>query len=155
VELVDLEYLLERADFVCVCSALTVETRHMLSSSQLRAMKRTAYLINVSRGALLDEEAIVEVLREGGIAGAGLDVFEEEPLRPDSPLTGLPNVILTPHNLPWTEECFVGNGRGAAAALKAVARGQVPVDIANLEVLEQPRFVAALADWKHAAKQFG
>ena len=97
VRLVGLPELLREADFVSVHAPLTAETRHLLGRDQLRQMKRTAYLINTSRGPLVDEAALVEALEAGWIAGAALDVFETEPLPPSSPLLQRENVLLTPH----------------------------------------------------------
>jgi phosphoglycerate dehydrogenase-like enzyme len=97
VELVDLETLFAAADFVSVHAPHTSETDKIVSREQLALMKPTAFLVNTARGGLVDEAALAEALREGRIAGAGLDVFAVEPLPPDSPLRGLPNVVLTPH----------------------------------------------------------
>ena len=92
-----LPWLLGESDYVVLCTALTSETRHLIGAEQLRLMKRTAYLMNVGRGGLIDEGALVEALNGGEIAGAGLDVFEEEPLPPDSQLWDMPKVMITPH----------------------------------------------------------
>jgi glyoxylate reductase len=93
---VDLRTLLAESDFVSVHTPLLPETRHLIDADALRLMKRTAYLVNASRGPVVDEAALVQALREGTIAGAGLDVFEEEPrVHPD--LLGLSNVVLAPH----------------------------------------------------------
>jgi phosphoglycerate dehydrogenase-like enzyme len=89
--------LLPQADFVVLTVPLTAETRGMIGQPELRAMKPTAYVINVGRGGTVDEDALVQALREGWIAGAGLDVFETEPLPQDSPLWGLDRVIITAH----------------------------------------------------------
>ena len=92
-----LDEALGRADHVCLTVPLTRETRHLMDARRLARLPAGAYLYNVSRGAIVDEAALVEALRAGRLAGAGLDVFEEEPLPPTSPLWGLDNVILTPH----------------------------------------------------------
>jgi phosphoglycerate dehydrogenase-like enzyme len=89
--------LLPQADFVVLTVPLTTETRHMIGEPELRAMKPTAYLVNVGRGGTVDQEELIRALQEGWIAGAGLDVFETEPLPEDSPLWGLDNVIVTSH----------------------------------------------------------
>lgn len=94
---VSLKELLEKSDFVSLHCPLTPQTRHLMGRENLSRMKPGAYLINTSRGALVDEEALVEALRAGKIAGAGLDVLEEEPPAPENPLFGFSNVILTPH----------------------------------------------------------
>ncbi len=94
---VDLEELLKESDYVSLHSPLTDSTRHMIGREQLAVMKPTAFLINTSRGALIDEKALIEALQKGIIAGAGLDVQEEEPPREDNPLYTMDNVVLTPH----------------------------------------------------------
>jgi len=96
-ECVSIEELLKRSDIVTIHVPLLPETRHMINEQRLRLMKKTAILINTSRGAVVDTAALVKALGEGWIAGAGLDVFEEEPLPRDHPLTKLENVVLTPH----------------------------------------------------------
>jgi len=92
-----LEDVLARGDFVVVCLPLTPETEGIIGESELHLMKPTAYLVAVGRGRVVDEDALLRCLREGWIAGAGLDVFAQRPLPTDSPLFDLPNVILTPH----------------------------------------------------------
>ncbi|SHM26613.1 Phosphoglycerate dehydrogenase [Caldanaerovirga acetigignens] len=89
--------LLSKSDFVVCAVPLTAETRHLLREEHFKAMKSTAYFINIARGAVVDEEALIKALKEGWIAGAALDVFEKEPLPPESPLWEMPNVIITPH----------------------------------------------------------
>ena len=89
--------MLPQCDFVVTSVPLTPATRHLIGSRELAAMKRSAFLINIARGEVVDEEALIRALREGTIAGAGLDVFANEPLPADSPLYGMDNVILTPH----------------------------------------------------------
>ncbi|MEW6547813.1 MAG: D-2-hydroxyacid dehydrogenase [Bacillota bacterium] len=92
-----LHRMLGRADWVVLCVPLTAETRKMIGERELKAMKPSACLINVARGEVVDEPALVAALKAGWIAGAGLDVFATEPLPPQSELWGLPNVVLTPH----------------------------------------------------------
>ncbi|MEM2920934.1 MAG: NAD(P)-dependent oxidoreductase [Candidatus Bathyarchaeia archaeon] len=93
----DLPHIMAESDFVLVSIVLTPETRRMIGEKELRMMKKSAYLVNISRGGVIDESALVKALKEGTIAGAGLDVFEVEPIQPDNPLLKLENVILTPH----------------------------------------------------------
>jgi phosphoglycerate dehydrogenase-like enzyme len=90
--------LMRRSDVVMIACPHTAETHHLIDAEALRLMKPTAYLINVTRGGVIDEAALVDALRAGRIAGAGLDVFEVEPLPEDSPLWGMDNVIVTPHS---------------------------------------------------------
>jgi phosphoglycerate dehydrogenase-like enzyme len=89
--------MLAECDFVVISLPLTPETKGLIGEEELRAMKPNAYLVNVSRGGIVDEPALIKALQEGWIAGAGLDVFQKEPLPPDSPLYNLGNVILSPH----------------------------------------------------------
>src|SRR6185436_14142993 len=102
-------------------------------------MKPTAYLINVARGPIVDQEALVDALRNGRLQGAGLDVFEREPIDPSDPLLSLDNVIVTPHAIGWTDECFGLNGRSAVASLIDVARGKVPRHVVNRDALASAR----------------
>ena len=95
--------LLAQSDFVVLAVPLTKETRHMIGEAELRAMKPSGVLINIARGAVVDTEALVRALKEGWIAGAGLDVFEQEPLPPESELWSLENVIMSPHISGGTE----------------------------------------------------
>ncbi len=104
VKFVDLDTLLSESDVVSLHVPLVPETRHMIGMSQLKMMKPTAILINTTRGGVVDEDALVEVLRSKRIAGAGLDVFEKEPLPMDSPLLMMHNVVLTPHIAFLSEE---------------------------------------------------
>ncbi|HET9477680.1 MAG TPA: D-2-hydroxyacid dehydrogenase [Dehalococcoidia bacterium] len=93
----ELPYLLGESDYVVVAVPLTQESRHMIGETELRSMKPTAVIVNIARGAVIDESALVWALKEGWIAGAALDVFEQEPLAADSELWKLPSVLLTPH----------------------------------------------------------
>ena len=108
VELAGLDDVLERADFVSLHVPLTGETRGMIGKDALAKMKPTAFVVNASRGGVVDEVALAKALHEGEIAGAALDVYEEEPLATDSPLRSAPNLILTPHLGASTEEAQVG-----------------------------------------------
>jgi len=98
--------LLHKSDFVLLSLPLTEETKHLIGEEELRMMKSSAYLINIARGALINEIALIRALKEGWIAGAGLDVFETEPLPEDSELHELSNVILTPHMAAHTTALF-------------------------------------------------
>ena len=92
-----LHELLAMSDYVVIAVPLTPQTEKLIGEAELRAMRSSAYLVNIARGRVIDEQALIRALREGWIAGAGLDVAEEEPLPPESPLYSMPNVILTPH----------------------------------------------------------
>ena len=106
VELVELEELYRRSDVVSLHVRLTRETTGMIGRRELGVMRRTAILVNTARGAVVDETALVEALRSGGIGGAGLDVFQTEPLPEGHPLSDLPNVVLTPHSGGVTAEAL-------------------------------------------------
>jgi glyoxylate reductase len=132
---VSLETLLRESDFVTLHTPLTEETRHLIGAAQLRAMKRTAVLVNTARGPIVDEEALAEALREGRIFGAALDVFAEEPIRPDSPLLGLENVVLLPHIGSASVATRRRMATMAAENLIAGLKGQRPAHLVNPEVL--------------------
>jgi phosphoglycerate dehydrogenase-like enzyme len=139
VELLRLDDLVGSADFVCICCALTPETHHLIDARRLALMKSTSYLINVARGAIVDQRALTEALQAGRLRGAGLDVFESEPIARDDPLLALENVILAPHAICWTDECFRGNGQSACASILEVAAGRVPPHVVNRGVADHPR----------------
>ena len=133
-EYVDLERLLEESDIVTLHTPLTPETKHMINEERLRRMKRTALLINTARGAVVDTGALVKALREGWIAGAALDVFEEEPLNPNHPLTAFKNIILTPHIASATYEARHKMAELTAENLIAFYEGRIPPTLVNQEV---------------------
>lgn len=142
---VALEPLLEEADAVVVACPLTDETRGLLDRRRLGLMKPTAFLVNVARGAIVDQGALVEALRGGRLAGAGLDVVDPEPLPADDPLLSLPNVVGAPHSLGYTDDLLRGCVDGACAALLALAAGREPPNLVNPDVLENPLFATKLA----------
>ncbi|MEM8665482.1 MAG: NAD(P)-dependent oxidoreductase, partial [Pseudomonadota bacterium] len=150
VELVSLEDLFRRADFLSVSCPLNEETRGIVNAERLALMKPTAYLINMSRGPVVDQKAITEALLNRTIAGAGLDVFEVEPNTADDPLMALDNAILTPHALCFTDQCFAGIGASDVAAVKAVMRGEDPKNVVNREVLNTARWKERLAHYRAA-----
>ncbi len=145
VELVSLDEVFARADILSVNCPLTRETRHLVDGAHIALMKPTAYLVNTSRGALVDQPALVSALRGKRIAGAALDVFEEEPLPQSSPLVGLDNVLLTPHSLCWSDELYAGCGREAVGAAMDFLAGRPPRSIVNREVSTKPEWLARLS----------
>jgi phosphoglycerate dehydrogenase-like enzyme len=145
VRLVSLDELLREADFVSLHCRLNDQTRGLLGAAELNRMKPTAYLVNVSRGELIDQRALTDALHNGRIAGAGLDVFAVEPLPPDDALTKLDNVILTPHWLASTTDVWSASARSVADGMLRIARGQVPDNVVNPAVLDRPAFRAKLA----------
>jgi len=141
VELVPLDRLFREADILCVNCPLTPETRHIVNVARLATMKPTAYLINTSRGPTVDQGALTKALQERRIAGAGLDVLEQEPPSVNDPLLKLDNVILTPHALCWTDQCFAGIGAADIAAVLDYMHGRVPKGLVNTAIAES-------AGWK-------
>ena len=142
---VTLDELMTQSDFVVVTCLLNEETRKLIGARQLALMKPTAYLINVARGPIVDETALHDALASRRIAGAGLDVFEEEPTPTSNPILKLDNVIVTPHSLAWTDELFSNIARTAIGALLAVAAGKRPQFLVNTEVLSHPRVAAFIS----------
>ena len=151
-ELVPLETLLRTADFVSVNCALTAETRHLIDAERLALMKPTAFLINTARGPVVDQRALTEALRARRLRGAALDVFEQEPADPTDPLFALDNVLVAPHAICWTDECFRDNGRSACRSILDVAAGREPRYIVNRAVLESPRLKAKLARYREGGE---
>jgi len=134
---VELAELLATADFVCLQVPLTPETQHLIGAAELRAMKKSAILINASRGATVDEAALIEALRAGTIHAAGLDVFETEPLPAASPLLSLPNVVALPHIGSATHETRHAMALNAAENLVAALDGTLTRNIVNRDVLRK------------------
>lgn len=132
--LVSFDDVLKSSDFVVVCCLLTDETRHLLNAEAFAKMRPTAYYLNVGRGPIHDEAALVRALQSGEIAGAGLDVTEQEPIAPDSPLLGMDNTIITPHALCWTDECFQDIASTALQSIVDVSLGKRPVHVVNRDV---------------------
>ncbi len=126
--------LLKAADFVTLHMPSMPETKGLIGAAQLRMMKRSAFLINCARGPVVDEPALVKALKEGVIAGAGLDVFDPEPPVADNPLFGLPNVVLSPHSAGLTVECVIRMATHAAQAIVDVLEGRRPEGVVNPEV---------------------
>ncbi len=138
VKLTDIDSVLREADFVCVNCFLSEQTKGLIGERELNLMKDSAYLINTARGPIVNEIALLKALTSKRIAGAALDVFEQEPASGDNPLFRLDNVIVTPHSICWTDECFRGNAEGAFRAAVAVAKGEVPKYVVNADVLQHP-----------------
>ena len=144
VELVELDDLFRRADFVSVNCPLTEQTEGLVNAEKLSYMKPTAYLINTARGPIVDQRALAECLAEGRIAGAGLDVFEDEPTSADDPLFSMENVIATPHSLCWTDQCFAEIGAADIRAVKSVMEGRVPDGLVNSSIVDNSAWISKL-----------
>jgi D-3-phosphoglycerate dehydrogenase len=117
---------------------LSEETRH-LNASNLVLMKPTAYFLNVGRGPIVDEAALIDTLKAGRILGAGLDVTYQEPINPDNPLLAMDNVIITPHALCWTDECFHEIAATALQSIVDVSLGKQPAHVVNPDVLTKSK----------------
>lgn len=144
--IVSRDELLAQSDYVVIACLLNDETRHLIDARALSLMKPTAYLINVARGPIVDEAALIAALRANTIAGAALDVFEQEPPARDNPLLSDEfgdRVIVTPHSLCWTDQCFAGLGGSAIQSLIDVASHRAPRYVVDRRALDHPR----MAGW--------
>jgi D-3-phosphoglycerate dehydrogenase len=139
------EDLFSQADVVSIHIPLSEDTHHAVGNRELSLMKSEAILINTSRGSVVDESALIKALDAKKIAGAGLDVFEKEPVEENNPLLNLDNTILTPHTAALTKECVVSMAVEAAKCVLDVFNGKEPSNVANPEVLTSDR-------WKHLSK---
>ena len=133
--LVDKETLFRDSDIVSVHVRLSDRTRGLVGAAELGLMKPDAYLVNISRGPIVDEAALVAALQDKKIAGAGLDTFDVEPMPPDHPLLALDNTVITPHVGYVTREAYLGHYRGVVENIRAFAAGE-PVRMLNPQVLE-------------------
>ncbi|OBQ97094.1 hydroxyacid dehydrogenase [Mesorhizobium sp. AA23] len=134
-----IDALVEQSDIIVLCCPLTEETRGLISRERITRMKPNALLINVSRGPVVDDEALIEALRKGRIGGAALDVFATQPLPPSHPYFSFDNVIITPHMAGITEESMMRMGVGAANEALLVLADKLPVNLRNPEVIERYR----------------
>lgn len=136
---VDLDYLLGESDFVSIHAALSKETHHMIDTGALSKMKKSAVLINTARGSIIDEEALFIALKEGVIASAALDVFEDDPLKPDNPLIHLDNITLTPHTAGRSPETEMRGYNQIANQVARFLKGEMiqKMYVYNKEVLKE------------------
>lgn len=134
-----IDALVEQSDIIVLCCPLTEETRGLISRERIARMKPNALLINVSRGPVVDDEALIEALRRGRIGGAALDVFAPQPLPPSHPYFSFDNVIITPHMAGITEESMMRMGVGTANEALLVLADKLPVNLRNPEVIERYR----------------
>lgn len=144
IELVDLPTVFRESDFIAVNCPLTAGTEGLIDAELVGLMKPTAYLVNTARGPIVNQADLTAALQTGRIAGAGLDVFTQEPLPVDDPLLELDNVILSPHGMAWTDDLYRGNGVGACENALTVFQGNVPRYTVNREVVNRPGFQAKL-----------
>jgi D-3-phosphoglycerate dehydrogenase len=134
VEMVSLEEVMRQSDYISIHTPLLPDTRHMISAAMIALMKPTAYLINTSRGPVVDEDALIAALQSGAIAGAGLDVFEVEPLPKDSPLMAMENVVLVPHTASYADVTFDIMYRRVGEEAARALRGQMPNTPVNPQI---------------------
>lgn len=139
VQAADFPALLDRSDILVLSAPLTVQTRGMVDRAAIARMKPGAILVNVARGPLIDEAALIEALRSGHLGGAAIDVFDTQPLPGDHPLFALPNVILTPHMAGVTEESMLRMGQGVVAETRRVLAGDLPLNLINPEAVADYR----------------
>lgn len=134
---VTLDELLRTADVISIHCILTSETQKLFGTAEFKKMKKTAFLIDVSRGEIIDEKALLTALRENWIAGAGLDVFAHEPLKPDHPLLEMENVILTPHLAWYTREASKRLEQETLERALEILAGKIPRNVKNPAVLKK------------------
>ncbi len=145
-DFVDFTTLLKTSDVLSIHMPLTDQTRHALGEKEFALMKRDALLLNTSRGPIVNEAALAVALAEKRIAGAGLDVLEQEPPAPGNPLLKLDNVLISPHTAALTRECVIRMATEAAECVVEVLAGREPKNVANPAVLDS-------AAWKHLARR--
>jgi phosphoglycerate dehydrogenase-like enzyme len=144
IRFVSLEELLRSSDFVSLNVALTPETQNLISTPQLGLMKKTAYLVNTSRGPVIDEQALAKALTDGVIAGAALDVFVKEPLAADHFLRKTPNLLMSPHQSSWAHDTGASVSRAAAEAIVDVMQGRRPRWVVDENVYNSPNLRAKI-----------
>ncbi len=145
IEPVSMEELFRKSDYVTVNTLLNASTRGLVREEHFRLMKPDAYFINTSRGPIIDEAALIKALSENWIVGAGIDVFEQEPVDRSNPLLAMENVILSPHAIAWTEDLGRDNTGEACDNILELFNGRAPHGIVNQEVFDRPRFQEKLA----------
>lgn len=134
VEMVELDDVFRRSDFISLHTPLTKDTHHLVDARRIALMKPSAFLINTARGPIVDQKALTNALQEKRIAGAGLDVFDPEPPAADDPILKLDNVILAPHALCHTDQCFAGMGASCLDSTLRVRKGNPPQMLVNRDV---------------------
>lgn len=153
-EMADLNTVLAESDFLSINCPLTEETRGMIGERELRKMKKTAFLINAARGPIVQEKVLIKALEEGWIKGAGLDVFEEEPVSHDNPLLKMDNVILSPHFLCHTDEHFINMAYEWRKQVETILRGEIPHKLVNRAVWDTPKLQNKLRLLKERLQAF-
>jgi phosphoglycerate dehydrogenase-like enzyme len=145
VELVPLDRLMCESDYISVNCPLTDETRNLVGARELGLMKSTSYLVNTSRGGIVNEPALILTLEQRKISGAAIDVYAQEPVDASTPFAKLDNVILAPHCIAWTDDLFTEIGQTASRCVLDLAAGKIPRGLVNRDVLERPGFQKKVA----------
>lgn len=147
VSLVDIDTVFRESDFVSLNCPLTPQTTHLVNKHRIELMKPASFLINTARGGLIDQVALAQALQVRRIAGAGLDVLDPEPPAADDPILRLDNVILAPHALSHTDQCFAAIGASDINAILSIMSGESPQFLVDRTVLEHPAWQARLAEY--------
>ncbi|MBN1365519.1 MAG: C-terminal binding protein [Syntrophaceae bacterium] len=148
VEMVGIDRLYKESDFIVVLCRLNDDSYHMVNAEAFDKMKSTAYFINIARGGIVDEKALIKALQEGKIAGAGLDVVDPEPPLPDSPLFAMDNVILTPHMAQYSDEGEYEGWRQPAYEAASIISGKWPREIAIVNPEAKVKYVKKWGEMK-------
>ena len=150
VQLVDMDTLLAESDYVNVSVPLSEATYHLVGEPEFKKMKPTTYFINTARGRIVDEPVLIRALEEKWIRGAGLDVFEQEPVDPNNPLLKMDNVVVAPHSLCVTEEFLRLAWAGRLRHADQISHGEIPAEVVNKDVLEKADFKKKFANYGSA-----
>jgi phosphoglycerate dehydrogenase-like enzyme len=140
VEIVDFETVLKESDYLMLCCPLNNETHHLIGENEFKMMKDSAFIINAARGPVVHENALIRALQEGWIQGAGLDVFENEPVDNDNPLLEMDNVILSPHALGDTDQSLINMWDNIVEQISSICKGNIPSDLHNTNVLKESAY---------------
>ena len=136
IEMVGFETVLAESDCLILCCPLNNETHHMIGEKEFKKMKDSSFLINAARGPIVHENSMIRALQEGWVQGAGLDVFENEPISNDNPLLKMDNVILSPHALGDTDQSLINMWENITSQISSICKGNIPNDLNNIEVLK-------------------
>jgi D-3-phosphoglycerate dehydrogenase len=139
IELTDLETILRKSDFISIHCPLNESTRHLIGEQAFKKMERKPFLINTSRGPIINEKALIQALEEGRLSGAGLDVLETEPPGSENPMLKMENVIFSPHVGFYSEESISELKRRTAKNVSDVLMGRRPGSVVNQEVISKTR----------------
>ena len=140
VEVVNFETVLKESDYLMILCPLNEETHHLIGEKEFKTMKDTAFLINAARGPIVNETTMITALKEGWIQGAGLDVFNNEPISSDNPLLKMDNVVLSPHALGDTDQSLMNMWQSITEQISRISSGKIPNGLHNCEVLHRSEY---------------